>query len=91
MIESQEALQKDLQKLILKGKILADDVLVSAIGYSEKDFIVVMVTKPKAATAASPATPAVPVTPAAPIAISPPVTVPAAASVTTALATVIIF
>ncbi len=46
------------QKLILKGKILSDDVNVESMNYTEKDFIVCMVTKPKqqGSTVATPTT-----------------------------------
>lgn len=39
----------DLQKLIFSGKILENDKTLEAYGIKEKDFLVVMVSKPKAA------------------------------------------
>ncbi|KAJ3269535.1 UV excision repair protein rad23, partial [Terramyces sp. JEL0728] len=63
LIHQAKGYEPSLQKLILKGKILTDSQLISAIGYGDKDFVVVMVSKPKT-------TPANPVTSqAAPVAI----------------------
>ncbi|KAG0074171.1 hypothetical protein BGZ90_010968 [Linnemannia elongata] len=80
------------QKLIFSGKILADENPVSQYNITEKDFLVIMVTKPKAAPApkaAAPATtsttpapaaaPAAP-TPSAPVAQAPVEATPAAAA-----------
>ena len=57
-------------KLIHSGKVLKDDQVIEACGIKETDFLVVMVTKPKAAKPAAAAakkedTPAEPKTPAA--------------------------
>ncbi|GAA5979732.1 hypothetical protein JCM11641_004069 [Rhodosporidiobolus odoratus] len=72
-IEQEQGFAVDSQKIIFSGKILADDKTVGDANFKEKDFCVVMVTKPKAAPApaapaAAPApTPAaVPSTPAQP-------------------------
>ena len=52
------ACDSDQMKLIFKGKILDDSLVVIDIGAGEKDFIVVMVTKKKVQTASPvPATP----------------------------------
>ncbi|KAG0049989.1 hypothetical protein BGZ89_004001 [Linnemannia elongata] len=80
------------QKLIFSGKILADENPVSQYNITEKDFLVIMVSKPKAAPApkaAAPATtsttpapaaaPAAP-TPSAPVAQAPVEATPAAAA-----------
>lgn len=53
LIQETQSLEKEQQKLILKGKILADETKVSEMQYSEKDFIVVMVTKPKSTPSAT--------------------------------------
>ncbi|ORX93425.1 UV excision repair protein Rad23 [Basidiobolus meristosporus CBS 931.73] len=54
------------QKLIFSGKILVDDKLVSEYNATERDFMVVMVSKPKAQATASNATAPTPATPAPP-------------------------
>ncbi|KAH6568040.1 hypothetical protein BASA62_005717 [Batrachochytrium salamandrivorans] len=71
------------QKLIHSGKILNDAASIEELKISEKDFIVVMVSKPKAAPSASVATPApAPAPVAAPVVAAPGVApVPAAAPV----------
>jgi len=86
----QESQKHDVasQKIIYAGKILSDDKTVESCGIKEKDFLVLMVSKPKptpAATVASSSTPAPIAAPAAAPAaapIAPPVApppVPAAA------------
>ncbi|RXW13225.1 hypothetical protein EST38_g12630, partial [Candolleomyces aberdarensis] len=39
------------QKIIYSGKILADDKVIETCGIKEKDFLVLMVSKPKAPAA----------------------------------------
>jgi UV excision repair protein RAD23 len=57
-IEKDHSHPVQAQKLILKGKILGDELLVGDMGVSEKDFIVLMVTKPKpVSTATTPVQP----------------------------------
>ena len=52
-IQESQGFSFELQKLIHSGKILSDDSLVKDLNIQEKDFLVVMVTKPKAASQAS--------------------------------------
>ncbi|KAI8898878.1 XPC-binding domain-containing protein [Globomyces pollinis-pini] len=80
--ESQKLIFKGTNiSLIIKGKILTDDVTVGDIGVTDKDFVVVMVTKPKPApTPVAPApvaAPVAPVVPATPTPAAAPTTVPA--------------
>ncbi|BGP17092.1 hypothetical protein JCM10213_006878 [Rhodosporidiobolus nylandii] len=93
-IEADQGFAVDSQKIIFSGKILADDKTVGEANFKEKDFCVVMVTKPKAAPAAAPApaastsapapAAAVPQTPAqpssTPVAPNAPAPAPAAAA-----------
>lgn len=51
-IQESQGFAPDLQKLIHSGKILNDESLVKDLNIQEKDFLVVMVTKPKAASQA---------------------------------------
>lgn len=60
-IQKEQGHAPELQKIIFSGKILTDDKTVADCNIKEKDFLVVMVSKPKApkpAAAAAPATPA---------------------------------
>ncbi|KAL1930735.1 hypothetical protein VTP01DRAFT_10897 [Rhizomucor pusillus] len=64
-IEQSEGHPVAQQKLIFSGKILADDKKLEEYNISEKDFLVIMVAKPKATPAASStASPAKPAEPA---------------------------
>ncbi|WVR08602.1 UV excision repair protein Rad23 [Kwoniella sp. DSM 27419] len=68
-IQETQSFPAENQKLIFSGKILSDGATVGSLNIKEKDFLVVMVSKPKAAPAASTSTPAAPSTPApAPVA-----------------------
>ncbi|GAA5852929.1 hypothetical protein JCM8547_004738 [Rhodosporidiobolus lusitaniae] len=93
-IEAAQGFAVDSQKIIFSGKILADDKTVGDANFKEKDFCVVMVTKPKAVpapaapaastSAPTPAPAAVPQTPAqpssTPVAPNAPAPAPAAAA-----------
>ncbi|GAC93021.1 ubiquitin [Pseudozyma hubeiensis SY62] len=59
-IQKEQGHAPELQKIIFSGKILTDDKTVADCNIKEKDFLVVMVSKPKAPkpAAAAPATPA---------------------------------
>ncbi|KAJ3778745.1 hypothetical protein EV361DRAFT_945857 [Lentinula raphanica] len=46
-IEQYHGFQASSQKVIYAGKILTDDKTLESCGFKEKDFLVVMVTKPK--------------------------------------------
>ncbi|GAA6058955.1 hypothetical protein JCM10212_002907 [Sporobolomyces blumeae] len=63
-IESDQGFAVSTQKIIFSGKILADDKTVADCNFKDKDFCVVMVTKPKAAPAPAPAAPTSAPTPA---------------------------
>lgn len=52
-IEASQGHEAALQKLIYSGKILADDKTVESYSIKEKDFLVCMVSKPKAAPKAA--------------------------------------
>ncbi|KAL7422330.1 UV excision repair protein rad23 [Cryptotrichosporon argae] len=79
-IQQAQTFPAENQKLIYSGKILQDNVSVGSLGIKEKDFLVVMVSKPKAAPPAPAAAPA-PATPApAPAAAAPAEPTPSAAA-----------
>ncbi|KAF4598317.1 hypothetical protein EYR38_006714 [Pleurotus pulmonarius] len=69
------------QKIIYAGKILPDDKLIESCGFKEKDFLVLMISTPKAAPAPAPApAPAVPAAAAPPAPeVAPPTPASAAA------------
>ncbi|KAI0302728.1 hypothetical protein BC826DRAFT_904156 [Russula brevipes] len=68
-IQEQQGHPVESQKIIYSGKVLSDDKTVESCNIKEKDFLVLMVSKPKLAPAASTSTAspvsAPPVTPAA--------------------------
>ncbi|OCF78567.1 UV excision repair protein Rad23 [Kwoniella mangroviensis CBS 8886] len=74
-IQETQTFPAENQKLIYSGKILNDTATVESLKIKEKDFLVVMVSKPKAAPAASSSTPA----PAAPASSTESPSAPAAA------------
>ncbi|KAI9336651.1 hypothetical protein DFJ73DRAFT_663091 [Zopfochytrium polystomum] len=94
-IESQQDFPASHQKLIYSGRVLPDDQTVEGAKMKENDFLVVMVTKPKAAPApkAADPRPAATTTPAsaasapAPAPASAPAAAPAPASAEAASAT----
>lgn len=55
-IKSSQGYETELQKLIHSGKILNDEQVVKDLNIQEKDFLVVMVTKPKVAPSTAPST-----------------------------------
>lgn len=57
-IEADQGFAVDSQKIIFSGKILPDDKTIADANFKEKDFCVVMVSKPKAQPAASTSAPA---------------------------------
>ncbi|ORX90123.1 UV excision repair protein Rad23 [Basidiobolus meristosporus CBS 931.73] len=66
-IEQSQGFPVAQQKLIFSGKILVDENLVSEYNATERDFMVVMVSKPKAQPVTSTEVPNTPAPPAAPI------------------------
>lgn len=64
-IQESQSFPAENQKLIYSGKILTDAATVESLKIKEKDFLVVMVSKPKATPAASSSTPAPAPAPAA--------------------------
>ncbi|KAM0789434.1 hypothetical protein ACM66B_000257 [Microbotryomycetes sp. NB124-2] len=80
-IETSQGFAVDTQKIIFSGKIQTDDKTVGDANFKDKDFCVVMVSKPKAtpATSAAPSTPAPASTSAAPPAPAPSAAAPTAA------------
>ena len=66
LLASQGVGEAGCQKLIYKGSVLKDDQTVGVLGISEGEFLVVMVSQPKAAPAAAAPAPA-PAPAAAPI------------------------
>ncbi|KAJ8483521.1 hypothetical protein ONZ51_g4658 [Trametes cubensis] len=68
------------QKLIYSGKVLPDTKIVESCEIKEKDFLVLMVSKPKAAPATAASTSAAAASTAPPAATAPAVSTPAAAA-----------
>ncbi|KAI0045902.1 UV excision repair protein Rad23 [Auriscalpium vulgare] len=67
----------EFQKIIYSGKVLPDDKTIESCNIKEKDFLVLMVSKPKAAPAASSSSAATPApVPVAPVAAPAPVAEP---------------
>ncbi|KAI6119888.1 hypothetical protein EDD16DRAFT_1579367 [Pisolithus croceorrhizus] len=71
------------QKIIYSGKVLTDDKTIASCEIKEKDFLVLMVSKPKPNFSASPSTPAATSAAAATSAPTPPAAVAAPASAPT--------
>jgi len=71
----------ETQKLIYSGKVLPDDKSIESCAIKEKDFLVLMVSKPKASPAASTSTP---VTTSSPAPADPSPAAPAAPATSTA-------
>ncbi|KAF8993725.1 hypothetical protein BDQ17DRAFT_1368040 [Cyathus striatus] len=77
-IQESQGHSTTLQKIIYSGKILSDDKTIESCGIKEKDFLVLMVSKPKSTVANTPASSATPVTQLAAASASVPETAPAA-------------
>ena len=83
-IQASKGHQAEHQKLIYAGKILSDEKTVGEYEIKEKDFLVVMVSKPKAKKVETSSTPAAPVaTPSKPSDDAPQPSEPAATSTAT--------
>lgn len=78
LISTTQPFEADRQKLIYAGKVLKDDETLAASGVKENDFLVCMVSKPKAAPAPAPA--AAPAPAPAPAAAAPAAPAPAPAA-----------
>lgn len=86
LIHEAQGFEISLQKLIYSGKILVDDRTIESYAIKEKDFIVCMVSKPKAAPKAAPAAASSTPAPAAQVPVTPatvPVSTPQAPAQTT--------